>query len=398
MKDFLHSIVVFWKEAAFQSWQFWIWPVGTLLLIYLLTVISSKMLKYPAPFKTTFKIFSSLINSALVVSTIIIAVICYEWTKNYFSDHHYELALLLSLVIGLLVAVIGFYNLSRYYTQNRLKHLVGLPLTPLTEGNWLLQAKKAFRRLHFRFLFPILGFLLLLFVLNEPTNLIHIVYDNSTSMKSLNAINALSATFDKLSPNNKIILTTLEIEGGNEAEKHSMKGIMSTDNSGALKAGRITMFNTPAEAKNGLNQLSESPTGSPICESIWKTYLFSKEIKDADQYDNKVLIVITDGEDDLIQSLAQGKFFFDDDQFTAFFPPERIFIINYLSSGSNSFFDRFQQQNVDVAPATNENDYLDALNNALGKYKQNWNLIFWTILIYAIAALSTLFIQPQRTD
>jgi len=151
------------------------------------------------------------------------------------------------------------------------------------------------------------------------------------------------------------------------------------------------------EAKQGLSQASNPCFGSPICESIWKTYLFIKETKTNQLYKNKLLIVITDGKDNIDESLKSSKFFFDDKGFIDLFPPENVFVIDYSIDTSSTFIQRCQNAGCDIYPASNNKQaYLDALDNALQSFKNNWYLIYWTILVYFLFTIVGLLIQPKK--
>ena len=110
------------------------------------------------------------------------------------------------------------------------------------------------------------------------------------------------------------------------------------------------------------------------------------------------MIVITDGGDNLLSnSLSTGKFFFDDESFANNFPPEKVFVIDYSNGKSNPFLSRSQTAGCDVYPADNNKEtYLNALDNALQSFKNNWHLIYWTIVIFSIFLIVGLLIQPPK--
>jgi len=146
------------------------------------------------------------------------------------------------------------------------------------------------------------------------------------------------------------------------------------------------------------NQISNQCYGSPICEAIWKTYLFINETKPNETYDKKLLIVITDGADNLLaESLSIGKFFFDDETFAEHFPADNVFVIDYSNGQSNPFMQRASSAGCDIYPAENNKQaYLDALDNALQSFKNNWFLIYWTVIIFSVFTIIALLIQPKK--
>jgi len=228
--------------------------------------------------------------------------------------------------------------------------------------------------------------------------LITLVYDNSYSMQETTALDALSETFSGLESNNEIVLTTLE-EGTNTGAvaKKNLKDIMRASKSSDLKGGNVVSFLNPEEAKNGLNGISQSDD-SPICEAIWKTYLAVQETKANQIYDKKLLIIITDGADNIDATLASGEFLFDDEKFSKFYPSENTFVIDYSNGVSASFLERCKTAKCDVYTAENgdKQAYLDALDNALKPFKNNWFLIYWTAAIFSLLTIIALMIHPPK--
>ena len=218
-------------------------------------------------------------------------------------------------------------------------------------------------------------------------------------MTHTTAVDALSETFDNLDENNEITLTTLEgfSTPDDPAGRSSMKDLMLITKSALLKGGNVVAFSNPIEAKNGLLQISNECFGSPICEGIWKTYLYAKETKENYIYKSKLLIVITDGIDNIDNSLKSGSFFFDDAGFAEYYAPENIFIIDYSQGSSTTFMQRFISAGSDFFPAENNKQaYLDALDNALLSFKNNWFMIYWTISIFSLFTIIALMIQPNK--
>jgi len=339
--------------------------------------------------------------SSLTIAGILIGLICYWWSTNYFSQHPLQLSLLISLFTAMLIPIFSLLNLRNYYTSEGIKELTDQPKTPSQLDAAITYLKQVFRKNKFWFLIPLLGFTLLFFYLNKGVNLISIVYDNSESMQQTTAVDALSETFDNLQENNEISLTTLE--GLQEADpvtslRASMKDLMLINKSSELKAGNVVEFNSPQEAKNGLTQVSNKCVGSPICEGIWKTYLHLKESAGNKEYKNKLLIIITDGLDNVLsESLKSGKFFFDDNGFAEYFTTDKVFIIDYSNGESNPLFQRFQNAGCDIYNVENNKQaYLNALDNALQSFKNNWNLIYWTIFIFLLLSIIALLIQPKK--
>ena len=110
------------------------------------------------------------------------------------------------------------------------------------------------------------------------------------------------------------------------------------------------------------------------------------------------MVVITDGLDNILgESVKTGRFFFDDNGFAEYFPTDKVFVIDYSNGQSNPLFQRFQNAGCDIYNVDNNKQaYIDALDNALQSFKNNWFLIYWTILIFSIMTIIGLLIQPKK--
>ena len=399
MNNFIKSFGTYFNVAQFDSISFWAFPVCTILVIWISTTIGLKIYTKRRKLKTVFIVNRAWMISSLITAGILIALICFLWSKNFFTQNPLQVSLLISLIIAMLIPVLCLLNLRNYYTQEGIKEITDQPKSVNQLASTITFVKGAFRRNKLYFIIPLFGFFFLFFYLNKGTNLISLVYDNSGSMIQANAIEAVSETFDNLQDNNEITFTTLEgfTTPDDPAGKTSMKDLMLVNKSSILKGGNVVSFNNPMEAKSGLSQASNTCWGSPICESIWKNFLFIKETKVNQTFKNKLLIVITDGKDYFDESLKSGKFFFDDKSFAEYFPVENVFIIDYSGGISSSFVQRCQSAGCDIYPAeNNKQEYLDALDNALQSFKNNWYLIYWTILIFLLFSIIGLFIQSKK--
>lgn len=399
MEELFTAFGKYIKVAEFNSFEFWIYPIGTILVIWLLTTIGLKIIpKGKNKFKTVFRIHSFWICSALIIATAIIALICYWWATNYFSEKPLQLSLLISLFLTLLVPVITLLNLRSFFTTDDIKEITEQPKTPIQFETTITDTKKAFRKKKFCYIVLLIGFLFLLFSLNTGKNLISIVFDNSGSMESNNSIEALSETFDNLGKNNEIVLTTLECLGENSTGgKNTINEILAIKNHSQLQAGNVVYFADPISAKSGLNQITNQVFGSPICESIWKSYLYVNSNLINNSYKNKVLIIVTDGDDNVGNSIQTSKFFYDVEEFSNYYTPEKTFIIDYSNSSTNPFLQKFQDAGCETFIVTNtKQDYLDALDATLNSFKNNWYLIIWVVLITSILSIIALLIEPKK--
>jgi hypothetical protein len=400
MNNFFKSFSIYYKTTDFTSFVCWAFPIGTLLFIWLATTIGVKIFNRRKQMKKIFIINRGWIISSMSAACILISLICLWWSKNFFADHPYQLPLLVSLTIAMLIPVVALFKLLPYFSPETIKEITDQPKTAHQLNSVIIHTKKAFRRNKIYFLIPVLGFVFLFFYLYKGINLISLVFDNSGSMTQTTALAALSETFDKLDKNNEIVLTTLK--GPNyksDADvRKSMNDLMKEKKYSNLNAGNVAAFQNPAEAKDAISQITGFDCCSPICESIWKSYLFIRETKSNETYKHKLLVVITDGADNSIsESLKTQKFFFDNAAFAEYFPAENVFIIDYSEAGSNIFMQKCTSAGCDVYPAENNKQaYLDALDNALQSFKNNWFLIYWTIIIFSLFTIVAMLIQPKK--
>jgi len=401
MTEFAKSFSTYCKEAEFNTIAFWAFPACTLFSIWLLTTLGVKIFGRRGKLKTVFVINRAWIVSSLIAACILIGLICFWHSRSFFAQRPWQLSLLISLVAAMLVPAVSLTRLRKYYSLQEIKEITDQPKTEHQLNNSVIAlAKKAFTANKYYFLIPPFAFSLLSLHFYKDTNLITLVYDNSPSMQETTALEALSETFSGLEPNNEIVLTTLEGYLETDlvtATKTNLKDIMRAGKSSDLKGGNVVAFLNPEEAKNGLSQISNECIGSPICEAIWKTYLVVQETKANQIYDKKLLVIITDGADYIDASLASGKFLFDDEKFSKFYPSENTFVIDYSNGAPASFLQRCSRAGCDVYPAENNKQaYLDALDNALQSFKNNWFLIYWTAAIFSLFTIIALMIHPPK--
>jgi hypothetical protein len=403
MEQFFKDFQKYSTEASYNTFWFWGIIILTIVGIWLLTTVGLKIFRKREKLKTVFFVHKAWIISSLIAATVIISFICYHWTQNGFSvaRNDYRLVLLIALAISMLIPIISLLGLRTYYRQENIKEITGQPKTKLQIDKVIPRIKRAYTHIKWFFLIPLLGFLFLLFYLYKGTNLISLVYDNSISMIGNNAIDALSETFSSLEDNNEIILTTFN---GLSEGKNNMNEIMTVKQSSNLRSGNVILYNNPKNAMNGLSaQLSEESPNSPIAESIWKMWLVVNETKANQTYKNKLLIVITDGDDPICSTLTSGNFFFDDTKFAEYFAPQDVFVIDYSEGhemqfcDNNYFRQRFENAGCRIYDAENSKEsYLNALDEALQSFKNNWNLIFWTIFIFSFFTIIALLIPPKK--
>jgi len=374
-------------------------PLATVAAIWLLAFIVLKVLA-GGNLKTIFQIHRALIISSLVVAMILVAIISYCWSKNIFVKNKAELAFIISLTIAFIVPIISFAWLRSYWNKYRINNITGQPISAEQARSNIPFINRAFNKNKLFYLLPLIGFLFLLFALNSGKNLISIVFDNSVNMDLNAATGALSKTLSRLDEHNEIIFTNLNNKISDKEDNVSFKDILAIKQSKKIKVGSNYAYNTPKDANLSFQSTLSDAEGNPICEAIWKMWLFTKETKANNEYKNKLLIVITDGNENYIDvnSLQQvGKFFYEDVEFADYYAPENTHVIDYSKAGPGIVVKKFEENGASIYSAvTSSDDYLSAFDNALLSFQKNSYLIAWTIAICVLFTLIGLCITPKK--
>ena len=84
MKVLFNNFGKYIKTAEYSSIEFWLFPIVTILVIWLITIIGLKIFSKRKKLKSIFIIHKAWICSSLIVATIIIGLICYWWSINFF--------------------------------------------------------------------------------------------------------------------------------------------------------------------------------------------------------------------------------------------------------------------------------------------------------------------------
>ncbi len=391
-----------WQYAK-EADIFWsvLMPIISLSVIWLLTFLGLKLFVKAGRLRMVFMIHRTLIVSSLLVAMVLVAVICYGWVKNIFAASHLQLAFIISLILSLIVPIVSLIRLRGYWEKSKVNEITHQPVSAIQAQNDIPFINKAFNHTKIWYCLPFLGFLFLLSSLNGGKNLISIVYDNSKSMDESNAISALTQTFEKLDNNNEIIFTNLNNRNSDLSNcKTNIKDILSINQSNRIKVGSCIPYSTPEEAKQNFQSTLTEAEGSPICEVIWKMWLVTKENDKANSgYKNKLLIVITDGDDLLVKEDLKhnSKFLFDDSGFAECYAPENTHVVDYSTDGNNLVVGKFRDYGATVYPAvTSVDDFLSALDNALASFQRNIYLIIWTIIICTLGTIIGLAITPKK--
>ena len=130
MNDFIKSFSTYSKTAQFESIAFWAFPLCTIVFIWLITTVGLKIFSNRKKMKTVFLVNRAWMISSLIAAAILIGTICFCWSKNYFSQRPWQLSLLISLTISMLIPVFCLFNLRNYYTREDIKEVAKKYLNP----------------------------------------------------------------------------------------------------------------------------------------------------------------------------------------------------------------------------------------------------------------------------
>jgi len=399
IKDFFLNFWQFTKEADIL-WSI-LTPIISLSAIWSLTYIGLKLIVKTGRLRTVFMIHRALIVSSLLVAMVLVALICYFWSKNIFAESHLELAFFISLIFSFIVPIVSLILLRGYWEKTKVNEITQQPISAVQAQNNIPFINKAFTKTKIWYLLPFIGFLFLLFSFNIGKNLISIVYDNSISMSGNNAISALTQTFGNLDNNNEIIFTTLNNRKSDLFNcKTNIKDILEIKQSNRIKVGSCIPYNTPDEARQNFQSTISGADGSPICEVTWKMWLFTKENNIGNsEFKSKLLIIITDGDDLHVKEdlLHNKNFIFDDTELSEYYTPENTYVVDYSPDTTGIVVDKFREYGATIYPAvTSVDDYLSVLDEATRSFKKNIYLIAWTIVICVLGTIIGLFITPKK--
>lgn len=401
MNDLIKTIETIFIEAKYNEGLFWAIPLFTTLTTLLFTkivIIASPIRNFT---NSEYRIQTSFLKVTTVIAMFAIGIISYLFNNGYYTDYAYNLSHLLALIILLTIAVWSVFQIRNAYNRDKTKDLARYAITrsELQSLNTFFVA--SFKTLKFWLLLPFLGFLGLLINPSEDKNLLSIVLDTSASMKEPNSLgeipleiskNALYNVISDLGENTDVIFTTFS-EGD---KKENIIGITSSSINNLLGNNIFFTGNEQESLLGFIQKMETENTDSPICETIWKNYLFTEENTANNGYTNIVSIVITDGLDYLTlnQENTLSGFFCDNSGYDNLFTTN-VNIIQLESTlnpdderNATTLFDKAASCGYYIADGTNEENYNNALSDILGNYKKDYNFLY---IIFTIAILIILF-------
>ncbi len=379
----------------------WIPIFFTVILIYVLTLILSKLAPISKGTTKTFTINKALILACMITALLVIGISCFVWSYDFNGalDESFRLSLLISLIITFLCSIIAMANLKQNFVRSKSKNLITQPITQYSELNCLLLLRKAYRKIKIWLLLPLFGFIFLAFNKNE-SNLVSIVIDSSGSMGGgglEQAKKSLSSTLAELNPETTDFVISVTPFGNYEADCYDytkLSELLSITRPEQLCTFTQTFANeSPVDLISNLS----AEGNEYIFYAIWKNYLSSRQLSNdrANEYDQRYQLIISD-------FLDATKEFFDTRicsslEYNEFYD-NNVYVINLLKDQQERFAQDFEVcYPGHVYNGYQTDDYAFALEDVFREFAtKTWYFIVWIALIYIIGSVIILSLTPTR--
>jgi len=395
MSDFferlIDSLVEFYEDFIYGKEAWWL-PLAVLAAMYTLFLIVIRFNSKRFPFLQNHYILSGVIVAAACAAFLLIAFYCYLWSSSsYYVKHRTEFIHLLALSLVLLAAIMAFLIWRKKFERERLRELVAQPLTQNEQNRFYNQAQKDFNKSKLWLLLPALGFVMLTAFLYRSHNVVSFILDNSSSMDAHieQGKESLIRTIQELDDNTDIIIGWLTQD---KPPKTSIAEII-TENDDRRLLGQHSFFTNKQQAQDYLADIPGTP-GTPLYEAIWSNLLFAKAHASNRIYGRRLLVIVTDGEDNGVQQEELQNFLCSQPDFAEFFT--NVACINLGGNESNNFFQKAQDCGYRVEDGSDKETYSIALDTILHEYKNNWSFIIWLAICYVALTLIAMTVQPVR--
>ena len=411
MNDFLRQswsdLLFYWFANPGSLWRVESWMVLVLatLSIFLLT----KLLLFTKretqrqerdQKRMVFHVLETALLAYSIVMTVVIGLMSYYWSNGYYEQTNQEGVHLLTVLLLLIFPLGICWQMRSLFKGENRRDLFGQPLSSKQEQRRLNFSMELFRKRKLWVLLPALGFLLLAVMQKSSRNLVSIVLDTSYSMSLPgtsgeipleNGKYALASNINSLGDNTDFIITTFS--DGEELD--NMYKVLSISNYESLLGHN--MFFTGQEKAGLLNYLSSLDVvagSSPICETIWKNFLFTREQELIYEYDEIVSIVVTDGKG-VLPANQIDQFFCAASDYDEFFSPERVNIINLSEDFTNELIQQATDCGYLIEDGFDSQNYLASLDKILADFKKSWSYPFWLGLIFLLCSVTCFSITPN---
>lgn len=400
------SLGSYFVNAEYDHFAFWLYVCLPLVATWV--VVKAVLLASSDPKRDqgtrVVVIHKTYVWSIAAILTVLIAVYIFLWGENYYVNKPHQSAHLLSILIASTLLFLSFMALRNLFSKERIQDLFSQPLSRQEEEVFLNGAKRSYRNLKLALLLPLLGFLALFLLITTSYTLISVVIDNSSSMGEANekghvpietGKTALRNTIYNLRERADIIITTFEPDAN---YKTTVQEIVSASSWEELKG--LNVFFSDSQKKEAINFVdnieARDDIGSPICETIWKNFLFTREQREQKPYKEAISIIITDGKEIGVSSGLAG-FFCDHANYHDFFGAgSGIYLIDLTGLGNNEFMEKALACGYAVEDGSDATLYELSLDRILRYFKRDWSFIYLMGIIYGAFALIILFIEPKN--
>ena len=382
--------------------------IGSLILLYILILILLSLSKEKT---STYNIFKSVYISSFIVLTLLLIVAISIWNfSELFEFRPIQFIFFLTEIVLLIIPLVILISLTNHFTRDKLHKISGVSYSERERDNFYHEARRAFRKMKYFFLLPLLPFLLLL-IQNPHPSLLSIVIDNSNSMGDFNAVKrAVASPLGRVDEKTIVTLGHFEICSTQEEHdrleakyKSDVKEIVNKNYFNDL-TGVVEYFSNKNDAIEYLNwegfELNNSST--PLYECVWKNYLYVKdELPPGQQYKKKILIVATDGIGNLTSSAYPGS---PGNNFNIFMYAanngqtisdfyDDVSLISF-GDGTDPFFYSLTSSNI--YDGQNPSSIEQAMKNITSRVSIDWMFIILLVIPLGLVILILLFIVPKK--
>lgn len=399
----------YWQPGKLEDPFFWAFPVGAALLALVLAYIVLYARRHRLPFSRVTHILCSVAWAGGLAAALVGGTGLYVWSAGLFGENPYQGGYLLGFTICLAVAIWGVASLANLQSHERVKNLIKQPATHFERGQSVYALRNTFDRLKVvAWLTPLAATIMLLPIFRQPQNkLLCVALDNSFSMGSSTPSgmvplqvgkDALTRTVQSLGPKTDFILGYFD----NGRSKESVPALTSAKSPQNLSGTVLIYSGDKSEAAAQIQNLPVGQNGSPVAETVWKTYLTAKLSDQERHYEKRFLVVITDGLENCVKGNLNGLFC-DQIEFAEFFPPENVKIVKLEEviipgtlDSSNEFMTKVRECGYAELDGATYSSYQDAINEVMADVQSDYSFPVWLLILYILYALVLLFQNPKQ--
>jgi hypothetical protein len=393
--EYAGKIAYYASNMNFKSILYALLPFAFLLMLTTTVILSlyKKNIENKDP-RIVFFIHKTIFLAIMSIGACVIFYSIWRWNSDYYIENQSQFTYIAILFILFAANAISFYHLKELFRKDCFAEIGGLQITSNSFDVFWNNTLNLFESIKWWSLLPFLGFLLMFFPPKEKIDLVNIVLDNSDTMEE--EINmgklVLKKTLGELKEGTVVNITTFTTP----KNIRTFNDLISINDENAV-GGISKTFSDMIDATDYLDQISVGGD-SPICEAIWKSYLISSKTYPINQsnINNRLLIIVTDGEENGINS-ELSSFFCESSDFNNFFTSDKVFVfyvgeqlrLDFESVVRNCFYN--------IKDGSNEGSYLRSISEALrGAEKRD---IYFPITLFLLCCLHALIIfthNPQK--